>query len=94
MKTIEVNTTSYKNDELKHADIETHYAYNGEFGIESSTYPVQESVKCKVYVSSMFPGTHEEWDRHIASIIEQTVVEHVPTFVNEFDQPVIDFSNM
>ena len=96
MKTLTINTTSYKSEEdLKNnALIETHYAYNGEFGIESSTYKMDESIECKVYVSTMFPGTHEEWSRHIASIIEQSVIEMVDTYTNDFDQQVIDFSKI
>ena len=32
-------------------------------------------IVCNVLVGNMFPGTHEEWDRHIIYCIEQKLLD-------------------
>jgi hypothetical protein len=87
MKTIKVNTTSYKNPQQEvnngNANIENWFVGNGLFGVEASKYnDYDDSIKVIVYVSTMFPGTFEEWDRHIKSCIEDYVIETEKTFIN------------
>jgi len=69
MKTINVITTNQEDPR-----IETHYAFNGEYGIETTQDEdtpawCPEAVKCTVKVAAMFPGTIEEWNRYIHECI-------------------------
>jgi hypothetical protein len=86
-----VNTTSYSNpdEELKNGNctIETWYAGNGQFGLTASRYmeEFEDPIEVKVFVSTMFPGTFEEWNRHIVSCIEDAVVKNYPVEKNVFD---------
>ena len=97
MKTIEVNTTSYKNanEEVTNgnAKIENWYVGNGQFGIEASKYNDfgEKAIKVKTIVSMMYPGTPEEWDKHIAGCIEDYVKNTEPTFENGWGEKSLKF---
>ncbi len=69
MKTIEVTTTKQENPR-----IETHYAYNGNYGIETTQDEdtpawCPEAVQCTVKVATLFPGTIQEWNQYIHECI-------------------------
>ena len=82
MKTINV-----KASEEIDPNIETMYAYNGTYGIETThdkrlAEAYGPYVKLSVAVSSMFPGTFEEWNKHIDWCIIDTLKDSGLTYDN------------
>ena len=71
-----VSATTQQNPE-----IETHYAYNNAYGIDTTKYKDEalaysgKIVECKVAVSSMFAGTQEEWALYINECIVDAIKE-------------------
>ena len=95
-KNLEVNTTSYSDTKeavkFGYAKIESWYVGNGDFGIMASREDdFEKSYPVDVVVSIVFPGTHEEWNNHIRSCIEQKAIEELPTFTNGWDEKSLDF---
>jgi len=82
-----METIYVKASEEENPKIETMYAYNGPYGIETThdkrlaeaygTY-----VKLSVAVSTMFPGTFEEWNKHVGWCIIDTLKDSGLTYDN------------
>ena len=85
MKTINVNASGEKTPKMEEI-----YVYNGQYGIEL-THEIEEAllfpeaVKCNVSVSSMFPGTIEEWNNFIKECITEELVKNELVFKGTFD---------
>jgi hypothetical protein len=84
MKTYNVVASSEKEPK-----IEVMYAYNGQFGIETTHSEEEanyfkESVKLEVKVSLMFPGTTEEWDNYINECVIETLKREGITYTNDY----------
>lgn len=82
MKTINVKASDEEDPK-----IETMYAYNGPYGIETThdrrlAAVDGKYVKLSVSVSLMFPGTFEEWNKHIDYCIIDTLKNNGLTYDN------------
>lgn len=84
MKTYNVVASSEKEPKT-----EVIYAYNGQFGIETTHLKedanyFNEAVKLEVKVSHMFPGTNEEWNNYINECVIDTLKEQGITYTNDY----------
>lgn len=92
-----VNTTSFQNPQAEvengNANVETWYVGNGDFGIDASTeeFYGENCYEVKVFVSTMFPGTHQEWFNHIRGCVNQKAVEKFETGINVYGEPFLKF---
>jgi len=84
MKTYNVTASAEREPKL-----EVMFAFNGQFGIEtthdfSEASLFSEAVKLNVKVSHMFPGTTDEWNRHIDYCITEELKKEGITYTNDY----------
>jgi hypothetical protein len=84
MKTYNVATSTEREPKT-----EVMYAYNGQFGIETTHSEEEascfdEAVKLEVKVSLMFPGTTEEWNNYIDECVIETLKKEGITYTNDY----------
>lgn len=63
------------------------YAYNGDFGIETSYDNQSQWINCveiEVKIGHMYPGTIEEWDSHIKACIVDELKEANLTHTTDY----------
>ena len=66
------------------------YAYNGDFGIETCSeksdaeYHQDNPVEVHAEIATMFPGTFEEWNRHIDNCIIAKLKKLGMTCTNQY----------
>jgi len=71
----------------KEPKIEVMYAFNGQFGIETTHSKEEasyfnEAIKLNVTVSHMFPGPIQEWNKYIDTCVIDTLKEQGITYTN------------